>query len=131
MSAAEHLLKPFWLCLCVYVHLLPVLCLEPMIAIYLHVAELGNMSITLRWSAFNYSMPITGYNVTVENTASVEDQTTYSVGGDQHELSISSLVYRNTYNFSLLAIDDSRTLHSASPITVVIRKCKCGPSTHA
>lgn len=92
-----------------------------MSAIYLHVAELNDTSITLRWSAFNYSMLITSYNVTVDGT---EGQTSYSVGGNEHELRISGLMPENTYNFSLLAIDKFGTVYSASPIVVTTRKCK-------
>lgn len=95
---------------------------EPMIAPYLHVSEVDNTSITLRWSDFNYSTPISGYNVTVVDSAGVGNETEYSVEGDQRELSITNLVYLNTYNFSLLAVGDSGAVYTAPPITVTIRK---------
>ena len=97
---------------------------EPTSDIYLHVAELYNTSITLRWSASNNSVLITSYNVTVERTDGVGGQTTYSVGGDERELNVSDLMPLNTYAFSLLAMDNSGTNYSASPITVEARKCK-------
>ena len=93
------------------------------VSLYLHVSEVNNTSITLRWSAFNSGMAVSGYSVDVTDLDGTGSQAVYSVGGNQRELSITSLTYLNTYRFVLLAMNDSGTTNMAPPVIVVIRKC--------
>ena len=93
------------------------------VSLYLHVSGVDNTSITLRWSAFDSSMAVSGYSVNVTDLDGTGSQAVYSVGGNQSELSITNLTYLSNYSFVLLALDGSGTTDTAPPVTMVIRKC--------